>query len=134
MSREKPESGMDYLKAHPPLFGGLASFAIAYPQIADVQLEIEAIGYSGVASSNRVRRFSTPLNEIVDCVNPCCVHGGFRIGAHLRQMVNDRLTVLQTEPVMCCGHEGSPKGKRVGRDCTNFFKASFKVSYHGETK
>jgi hypothetical protein len=69
----------------------------------------------------------TPEN-IINCTNPVCYSGGIKLGQPIRDMVRARETEKE-------GSEGFPKGRRIYRKCTNFFKYKITIKYRTpETK
>lgn len=98
------------------------SFDEAFPEIEDVTIEVKEDG----KKSSYSKQFG--IEEYIDCTNPLCYRGGFSIGSILREMVSKKQTELETSE-LCRGHEGSPKGKRIDRQCVNFFEIKVFIKY-----
>lgn len=111
------------------LFGRKVGFDEAFPQIEDLIVEVEESG-RGIDEWNRKSMYRKEYfpGEYVDCSNSLCYNGGFSIGSILREMVSKKQTELQTSR-HCQGHEGSPKGKRIYRKCTNHFTIRVSITY-----
>jgi len=111
------------------LLGKTASFSKAFPEIADLRVEVEESG-EGVRGKlgHKVFTMSSLPGEYVDCSNPRCYNGGFHLGAILRSMVMTGKTELETTE-FCQGYEGSPKGRRKYRDCDNHFSVKVNLSF-----
>jgi len=127
MSGRKKAS--DLFRESTPLFGRKTTFAEAYPQIEDIEVEVEETG-RGVESRSRSRRYTKEYlpGEFVNCSNPMCYGGGFQLGLYLHGMVSGKKTELE-ESALCSGNEGSPQGRRVYRKCLNLFRLKIKVTY-----
>jgi hypothetical protein len=111
------------------LFARKVSFSDAFPAIEDLKVVVEHLGYCGVHEWNRVRRYSSKeVGEFVDCTNPLCYNGGFSVGSLIRGMIPEKKTHLEATE-SCQGYEGSPKGRRRYRDCTNVFKVTIDIKY-----
>lgn len=119
----------DLLRESIPLFGRKTTFAEAYPQIEDIEVEVEETG-RGVESWSRSRRYAKEYlpGEFVNCSNPMCYGGGGQLGLYLHGMVSGKKTELE-ESALCSGNEGSFQGRRVYRKCLNLFRLKIKVTY-----
>ena len=109
------------------MFGQKVPFSQAFPEIADIRIEVEI----GTAPSGNPKRFYSGHHlpgEYVDCDNSLCYNGGFSIGEVLRDMVRKREADREGRAI-CAGYEGSPKGRRKYRDCLNFFRYKVHVDY-----
>lgn len=112
------------------VFAKKAPFSEAFPEIADVRIEVEiGHGYSG--SDKRVYSGQYLPGEYVDCNNSLCYNGGFSIGQVLRDMVRARVADKEGSAI-CKGYEGSPKGRRKYRDCLNYFRYKVHVEYRAD--
>ena len=122
-----------------PFLGGFTSeFDRAFPEIEKVVVEVEEEGdvspdpFGGETTKKRVYGKSTLPGEYIDCSNPRCYNGGFRLSQTLRFMVDSRETNRE-EIYFCQGYEGSPKGRVKYDDCDNRFKVKITVVYKEET-
>jgi hypothetical protein len=102
------------------LFAKKSPFAEAFPEIADIRIEVE-IGHASGGNPTRVYTLNNLPGEYVDCNKSACYNGGFSIGDVLREMVRTRESD-QNGSAICHGYEGSPKGRRKYRECLNFFR------------
>ena len=118
----------DVWKNTQPVFGSKVCFDEAFPQIDDVRVEVEEHGAGAYGESRRQTLTKDHIGEFVDCSNPICYRGGFRLGRILREMVDAKQTELATS-TLCQGSEGSPKGRRIYQRCTNHFKINLTIKY-----
>jgi hypothetical protein len=111
------------------VFSRKMKFEEAFPEIEDINIEIEEKGYGvyGELSRKSYTKQNMP-GEYVDCSNPSCYNGGFSIGQILRDMVGNKQTDAETSKG-CQGYEGSPKGRRRYRSCINFFTIRAHIDY-----
>jgi len=109
------------------LFGEKVTFEKAYPQVSSVRVEVTETG-DGLDSPRTSVYTERTLGEYIDCSNPRCYNGGFRIGSILSQMVYGR-EEKQEFFEGCQGYEGSPKGRRKYQPCTNYFKGTVAIKY-----
>jgi hypothetical protein len=106
-------------------------FSEAFPMIADISIRSEQteIWRSPIAA---VFGLTTMPGEFIDCKNPLCYSGGFALGQAIWNMVHSRKTE-DSFSQRCRGHEGSPKGRRSYRGCSNFFHVNIRSKYRTET-
>jgi len=134
MRRKRTLKASDVFREREFVFGDKVSFEKAFPMIEDVQVEVEEDGY-GPGSRQGIfgpYRYSPPhMGEYINCSNPICYNGGFRIGEILRQMIREKQTDLETSKT-CQGYEGSPQGRRKYRECINHFEIKVHIKYKEE--
>lgn len=117
-----------------PFLGGMeGTFSQAFPHIGQFKIEVdqgdavwgEAVpGYfSSVFTANH------PPPPVIGCSNRLCQQGGLRIEALIPGPASE-YPYSYENIFRCNGHEGSPKGRRIGRSCMN----SFRVKMHFEAK
>jgi len=127
MSNDKRMKASDVFRESEYVFSSKTSFEEAFPQIKNVEIEVEEIGV-GVSQWIGKSVYTRHVGEFIDCHNPTCYNGGFSIGKLLREMVKTRQTDLE-ETEFCQGNEGSPKGKRLYRKCWNKFNVKVHIDY-----
>jgi hypothetical protein len=104
-------------------------FDEAYPTIDDITVEFKENGYMLHPHQKRSGSFSKEnLVPSMPCSNVSCKQGGFSLEPVIRNMVRNKQTTLE-ETVGCKGHEGSPKGRRRGRDCMNHVELKISIKY-----
>lgn len=119
----------DVFNACTPFFGRKSTFAEAFPEIESLRVEVTEAGDGTGWMSPGPRVYTeTTAGEFVNCSNPVCFNGGFRLGHILRDMVRSRKTE-HTGTAICQGNEGSRKGRRIYRKCLNSFKYEIAVEY-----
>lgn len=131
-TRNEHQKASDVFRESEFVFGQKVSFTEAFPQIADIKIEVKRSG-RGVDEWNKISSYEMKRlpGEYIDCTNPLCYNGGFSIGSILRDMVGNKLTE-KTENAICQGNEGSLKGRRVYRRCLNFFQIKVSIEYKNE--
>jgi len=128
MTYQKRMKASDVFNTSTPVFGKKTTFDKAFPEIADVKVEVTESG-EGVTQFTHKRSYSeSRLGEYIDCSNPACYNGGFHIADILREMVRNKQADLTTTAI-CQGHEGSPKGRKIYRKCLNHFQIKVHIGY-----
>jgi hypothetical protein len=127
MSRRERDKASDIFRKTDFVFSKKVSFEEAYPMIEDINIKVEHLGHYGVGEWNKVQHFKR-TGEYFDCTNSSCYGGGFSVGNLLRNMVGARGTHLEAHE-FCKGYEGSPKGKRRYRSCTNSWNVTIDIKY-----
>ena len=125
-TRDERQKASDVFRDANFVFAKKVSFAEAFPEIADVRVEVE-FGHAMDGNPKRVYTKSY-LGEYIDCDNGLCYNGGFSIGEVIRSMVSEKTTDRDGSAI-CRGYEGSPKGRRKYRDCLNFFRYKVHIDY-----
>ncbi len=111
-----------------PLIGKLVSFAKAYPQIEDIEVQV-CQTEDTVPEWRMTQTFNkSNIPQTVGCLNSRCQQGGFQIRQKVYFMVESHETEGECEGG-CDGHEGSPKGRRKGDPCTNYFRVKIQITY-----
>ena len=125
--RDERQKASDVFRESNFLFGRKVSFNEAFPEIEDVTVDIEEVGYVAQYKGKRTYHKGS-MDEYIDCSNPLCYNGGVSIGAILREIVRGKQTELTTSK-MCQGYEVPPKGRRRIRDCVNVFAVKVSIKY-----
>ena len=125
-SRGHRQKASDVYRQTEVAFGQKIPFADAFPEIEDVEVQVEETGVVRVMGTRVYSK--SHLGEYIDCSNPVCYNGGFSIGDILREMVlkNARQSVASER---CQGYEGSPKGRIRYHCCHNHFRIKVAVKY-----
>jgi hypothetical protein len=107
-----------------PFLGTTTDKNAAFPDIASMTIDVEQDKY-GNYSQHEWQRKSTytkaSIPRFARCLNPRCQQGGL----DLQTFVIIHSDGTYTYP--CSGHEGSPKGRRVGNPCMNSFTVTVKI-------
>jgi hypothetical protein len=112
-------------------FAQKVSFEEAFPQITALSVEVDEDGNGVVKStymSTKQHYDKESCQKFVDCSNRLCYNGGVDIGSIIRKMVRDHTTDHEVTK-FCQGYEGSPKGRKRYRPCTNGFDIKVKITY-----
>ncbi len=111
------------------IFARKVSFAEAFPMIETIDIVVRENG-DGVPAWRRERFLGkATAGEYVDCSNPLCFDGGVSIGKLVRAMVAAGDSDSHEAYELCQGNEGSPKGRRIYRNCLNSFKLDIHIDY-----
>jgi hypothetical protein len=134
MDMENRQKAQDVFNEANFLFGTKTTFSKAFPQIEKISVEVTEMG-QGVSRSdwNTLYYGKSDLAEYINCSNPLCYNGGFRIAAIVREMTTQKETE-RTGKEYCRGYEGSPKGKRRYKDCFNSFEYKIRIEYNESEK
>jgi hypothetical protein len=105
-----------------------------FPTITELEVRIEQDRNRYHTRSRHVRVYTLANHPrlFVPCVNPLCRRGGFDL-TDLLITARDAGKLDYSDEVPCNGDEGSPKGRRRGRPCNNWFKVSMRVRCKPET-
>jgi len=129
MSSRDREKASDVFRNTDFLFSKKGTFAESFPMIEDIKVIVKRGGHYGVSEWNKEEHYGTNVGEYVDCSNPTCYNGGFSVGNFVRMMIASEQTHFEKEYISCQGYEGSPKGKRRYRSCTNHFAVVIDIKY-----
>lgn len=69
-----------------------------------------------------------PLPETIQCPNPRCQQGGYRIETIISEIARMK-TTLDKKNFPCNGHEGTPKGRKQGAPCENSIDIEITATY-----
>jgi hypothetical protein len=108
-----------------PFLGAQISFASAYPTVERAYVRFTETDFG---SNPRERVHNLADGPRAACSNPRCERGGYDFEFQVMDMVRQ---VIETESVeiSCRGHEGTPKGRRIGRDCLMSMKGTITIQY-----
>lgn len=132
MSSQDRQKASDVFRNTDYVFSKKGTFAEAFPMIEDIRVVVKHGGHYGVNDWNREEHYGTNIGEYVDCTNSMCYNGGFSVGNFVRMMVASKQTHFEKDYISCQGYEGSPKGKRRYRSCTNHFGVTIDIKYKSE--
>ena len=113
--------------------GEPVSFAKAFPRIASLRVRVKGSGYydrplAGFKDDGWRTYTESTTGEYIDCRNPVCYNGGFRVAEQLRFMEQAGETHREWT-ASCQGFEGSPKGRKRYRPCDEHWKVVVDVTY-----
>ena len=108
------------------LFGSSDKFESEFPTIEDAVIRFTG---SDFGNSPRTGVWSLRNNgPVMSCGNPRCQRGGYNLAGEVHNMIyagtNEREIRLS-----CNGDEGSPKGRRPGRECLQRLEAKFTLKF-----
>lgn len=129
MSYDRRKKASDLFLESEPVIGKKVSFEEAFPEIGELNVKVTEIGRGTDYKEHTINYSKADFpGQFIDCSNPLCYGGGFSIGRIIRNMVDNRETELETTE-HCKGYEGSPKGRRKYRECTDIFKVKVNIDY-----
>lgn len=131
--QQRHQKASDVFNATDWLLGPPVSFAKAFPRIATLRVRSKSSGYYhtprvGIVDDGARIHTETSAGEYIDCRNPLCWNGGFRLGEQLRFMEQAGDTHREWTAT-CQGWEGSPKGRRRDRPCDEYWTVVVDVTY-----
>jgi hypothetical protein len=101
-----------------PLLGTVASLTLAYPTVQSLRASVHHYG-EVLHSWQRDEVYTEDtLPQVIRCLNARCQQGGFDLNATFITLAHERMTNHKAN-LYCHGHEGTPRGKRVGDQCSN---------------
>jgi hypothetical protein len=115
------------------LAGEAATFADAFPTIANITVEVVRGEYYSAGKPVTERYTERTVRPRIACPNPCCRQGGLDIGRLIQYMVWGAETKKELVE-FCSGHEGSPNGRRIGRPCDNSWTVTITIAYRDGEK
>jgi hypothetical protein len=127
MSRDNRMKAQDVFANSNYVFGKKTSkFSEAFPLIKNVKVKVEEYDWGNLIGTNYYSESN--MAEFINCRNPKCYNGGFRIAEQLRFMEYDKETQKKLE-ISCQGYEGSPKGRKKDGPCYHDFKVEIEIAY-----
>src|SRR2546426_11520267 len=115
-----------------PFDSGALTLAEAFPEIADLTVEVEQYEYGSSGGRGAKRKHVLKRDRIgqpIRCDNPSCWKGGFDLHGMLLEMVAARSAEAERSAI-CGGSERSPQGRRVySAHCGNHFKVCVQITY-----
>lgn len=122
-------TAQDFVNDGSYVFGEATTFERAYLTIDTIRIEYTISFVGGFPRDDEqcgsfVITDKKYIGEFIGCRNSKCYGGGFQIGWILHDMVNTN-TCEKSGSINCCGHEGTPKGKKIYRKCMN--KCDYKI-------
>jgi len=112
-----------------PFLGTLSSFHEAYPEVESLHLEGRERGDLASGMGQRdVRYTESNIPGNIPCGNPRCQQGGYDLNALVMTLTANRYTSYEID-WSCKGHEGTPKGRRIGDPCMNSIRAKLTITY-----
>jgi hypothetical protein len=112
----------------PPFFGTVSTFRQAYPQVKTLCFEGEQSGELAREHQRQMRYSESTLPGKIPCANPRCRQGGFDLNTTLMAVTQDTNPGFEGK-LYCSGHEGTPKGRRIGDPCYNSVNFVLSVTY-----
>lgn len=105
------------------------AFQKAYPEVKSLRIDVRVSDTWGKAASTFIltERY---FRSIIDCPNPRCAGGGVDIDRLLRWSVIEGRKTAFEDMISCCGHEGSPKGRRRTGSCDVHFHVKIQATYN----
>jgi hypothetical protein len=108
-----------------PFIGALTTFASAYPIVERAYVRFTETDFG---SNPRERVHNLADGPRAACSNPHCERGGYDFEFQVMEMVRQGIETEVVE-ISCRGDEGTPKGRRIGRDCSMSMSGTITVQY-----
>ena len=110
------------------------SFLKKFPQVVSLKLNGKESGaFSNLnmipqEAKSLVYFDESSISAKIPCSNPRCQQGGYPLEAMLDSIIG-MCTEEHQGYIRCNGHEGTPKGGRIGNSCDNSIKFTITVNY-----
>ena len=107
-----------------PFLGTTTDRDAAFPDIESMTIVVEQdkYGYYSRDAWQRKSKYTkASIPRFARCLNPRCQQGGLDL-QHIATFSSDG-----EHNYSCSGHEGSPKGRRVGSPCMNSFTVTVEI-------
>jgi len=114
--------------------GRPAPFKEAFPEIKSLRVEIEQDKwlFHSKPTDHRTSVFTEHnIPPTVSCRNLRCQQGGIELQQTIYFMVQNRETQKSLDGI-CNGHEGTPKGRRIGNPCDNGYAVNIEITYKND--
>ena len=112
--------------------GRPGSFREVYPNIKSLKLDGSQHGDLRSQHQEKLRYSESSIPAMISCANPRCQQGGYDIQAIIDGVVYSQESSYK-ETLHCNGHEGTPKGRRIGDPCMNYIKVNIEIEYKEES-
>lgn len=112
-----------------PFIGTRVSFGSAYPAVERAYVRFTETDF-GTSPRERVHNLADGPRAA--CSNPSCERGGYDFEFQVMEMVRQGISTEAVE-MSCRGDEGTPKGRRIGRDCPMSIKGTITIQYEKPT-
>lgn len=117
-----------------PFIGTPSSFREAYPDVKSVRFDGQERGDLASGFAERAVHYTeSDLPGNIPCGNPRCVQGGYDLNATMMTLTENQDSSYEID-WFCNGHEGTPKGRRIGDPCMNSIVAKLTISYRTDSK
>jgi hypothetical protein len=113
---------------HRPFLGTVSSLRQAYPEVKTLFFEGEQSGELAREHQRHLRYSESTLPAKIPCGNPRCRQGGFDLNTTLMSVAHDKKPGSEGK-LYCNGHEGTPKGRRIGDPCFNTVSFILSITY-----
>lgn len=108
------------------------SFAKAFPQVADLVVEVEHDPFRMELADNdwrkHMRMTVANIQPRIACMNRRCQRGGWDVQGLLDRLSLSRETHFE-DTLACYGDEGSPQGRNKGRSCDHYIRVRIDITY-----
>ena len=108
-----------------PFFGTRGSFASAYPTVERAYVRFTETDFG---SNPRERVHNMADGPRATCSNSSCERGGYDFEFQVMEMIRQRIETEAVE-ISCRGDEGTPKGRRIGRNCLMSMSGTITIQY-----
>lgn len=115
----------------PLLQGNPTTFTELFPEVKSLELTVQEHGeFSSFAPSvkSSIHFTKSSIPSKITCSNPKCQQGGYELQWILTEVIRKKDRKYKSI-FHCNGHEGTPKGRRIGDPCCNNIEIEIDIDY-----
>lgn len=128
MSNNKRTTLQDEFNNSTPVLGKKSTFRESYPEIESIDVYVTEYG-EDASGGNSSSYNKENMQEFIGCSNHLCNRGGLHLMEYVRDTIRKKEEHFQIDNKKCKGDLGSPKGKKRGPSCYNFFSIEISIKY-----
>jgi hypothetical protein len=116
------------MRSSKPFLGTVPTFKAAYPEVRTIEVNVRyEAGMRGEFQGTR-EYSEHGLPPVLPYSNPKCRQGGYNLMATLITLTHAKQPSYSAR-LYCHGHEGTPKGRKVGDACDASAEIEITLSY-----
>lgn len=113
-----------------PFLGKPGPFSQAYPEVKSLRARVLHRGDLAYATQREQTFTEHSIPEVVPCPNPRCQQGGYNLRAIMIALAHGKMPSYSAK-FSCHGHEGTPKGRKIGDPCCNSIELEIETTFNG---
>jgi hypothetical protein len=115
-----------------PFIGSYVTFHVAHPTVESATVRFTETDFG---DDPKLRYWNLADSPRISCRNSACQRGGYNIEWLVGNMIENQIESKEIK-MSCDGDEGTPKGRKIGRNCGMSIEGTISVKYkvHGAAK